>query len=81
MDISTLSPLSKVWLSLPQIPLAYLPCSKCSVFNSIVTLLVKGLPTFYIRRFTHSVQNSLALGHVVTNTMQSETSHTTDESK
>jgi hypothetical protein len=47
----------------------------------IVTLLVNELPAFcYIRRFTYRVQNSLALGPVPDNTMQSKMLHTTDVS-
>ena len=47
----------------------------------IVTLLVNELPAFCdIRRFTYPVQNSLALGPVPTNTMQSKISYTTNVS-
>ena len=44
----------------------------------IIPLLVNELPAFCdIRRYTYRVQNSLALGPVPTNTMQSKLSHTT----
>jgi hypothetical protein len=47
----------------------------------IVTLLVNELPAFCdIRKFSYRVQNSLALGPVPTNTMQTKMSHSTDVS-